>query len=80
MSGFGVRKNVAVYDERRNSSRVFPVEPGAVDRDTLAEMAGTSPTSSSFANNLGALRSLGLIDYPTRGEVVALPVLFMEGT
>jgi hypothetical protein len=25
------RKNVAVYDERRNTSRVFPVAPGALE-------------------------------------------------
>jgi hypothetical protein len=46
----------------------------------LAERAGASATSSSFSNNLGSLRSLGLIDYPSPGEIVALPVLFMEGT
>ena len=28
---------------------------------------------------LGSLRSLGLIDYPSPGQVVALPVLFLEG-
>jgi hypothetical protein len=31
-----------------------------------------------LANNLGRLRSLGLIDYPRPGQVVALPVLFLE--
>jgi hypothetical protein len=46
----------------------------------LAERAGASATSSSFSNNLGSLRSLGLIDYPAPGEIVALPVLFMEAT
>ena len=25
------RKNVAVFDDHRNSSRVFPVEPGALE-------------------------------------------------
>jgi Mn-dependent DtxR family transcriptional regulator len=47
-------------------------------KQQLAEAAGVSVSSSSFANNLGALRSLGLIDYPAPGEIVALPVLFME--
>jgi uncharacterized protein len=50
-----------------------------VDRDVLAEAADQSPTSSGYANNLGSLRSLGLIDYPERGRVVARPVLFLEG-
>ena len=58
--------------------RLIEVFPGALDRQTLAERAAASATSSAFANNLGALRSLGLIDYPDRGQVVALPVLFVE--
>lgn len=53
--------------------------PAALDRTELAEAVEQSPTSSGFANNLGALRSLGLIDYPDRGQVVACPVLFLEG-
>jgi hypothetical protein len=45
----------------------------------LAEAAGVSPASSGFQNNLGGLRSLGLIDYPHPGHVVATTVLFLEG-
>lgn len=29
-------------------------------------------------NNLGSLRSLGLIDYPSPGAAAALPVLFLD--
>lgn len=36
-SGLVGRKNVAVFDERRNTSRVFPVEPGAAER-AIAEL------------------------------------------
>lgn len=53
--------------------------PDARRRDSLAQETESSPTSSAYANNLGRLRSLGLIDYPDRGHVVALPVLFLEG-
>ncbi len=52
--------------------------PQAIDRAALAEAAGQSATSSGFANNLGMLRSLGLIDYPQRGQVVATALLFPE--
>jgi hypothetical protein len=52
--------------------------PDAVSREALAESVGASATSSGYANNLGALRTLGIIDYPQRGTVVALPVLFLE--
>ncbi len=37
----------------------------------LAAIAGVSPSSGAFANNLGRLRTMGLIDYP-RGGYVAL--------
>lgn len=50
--------------------------PDALSKAELAELAGASASSSSFTNNLGALRSLGLIDYPEPGFVTALEVLF----
>lgn len=53
---------------------------GPISREQLAARAGASPNSSAYVNNLGALRSLGLIDYPTRGDVVALPILFLRGS
>jgi hypothetical protein len=52
--------------------------PQPLTKDELAEAADASATSSSFTNNLGALRSLGVIDYPTPGLVVAQPILFLE--
>jgi hypothetical protein len=52
--------------------------PKAISRERLAERIGVSPTSGGYFNNLGALRTLGVIDYPVPGEVVALPVLFLE--
>jgi Mn-dependent DtxR family transcriptional regulator len=54
--------------------------PEALEKNELAERAGASPTSSSFSNNLGSLRSLGLIDYPHKGYVAALPLLFLDGS
>lgn len=36
-------------------------------REVVAFLSGASPNSSSFANNLGALRSAGLIEYPRAG-------------
>jgi hypothetical protein len=42
---------------------------GEMSRERLAEGAGISVTSSSFANDLGKLRTLGLIDYPSPGAV-----------
>lgn len=53
--------------------------PDAIDKATLADRVEASASSSSFTNNLGALRSLGLLDYPQQGMVAAQPVLFLEG-
>lgn len=52
--------------------------PDPVAKAELAEQAQASISSSSFTNNLGSLRSLGLIDYPAPGQVIALAVLFLE--
>jgi energy-coupling factor transporter ATP-binding protein EcfA2 len=40
-----------------------------LDRTTLAVQAGVSPASSGFQNNLGMLRTAGLIDYRAAGMV-----------
>ena len=53
--------------------------PDSLDRDQVAQLAGQSPTSSGYTNNLGRLRSLGLIDFPGPRQVVATPVLFIDG-
>jgi hypothetical protein len=52
--------------------------PRPVDKEELAQEVGVSATSGGYFNNLGALRSLGLIDYPSPGQVTALPVLFLN--
>jgi Mn-dependent DtxR family transcriptional regulator len=53
--------------------------PKPITKDDLAAAIDVSPTSGGYFNNLGALRSLGLIDYPQPGHVAAQPVLFLEG-
>jgi len=57
---------------------LIAVYPKPLAKDELAARAGVSPTSGGYFNNLGSLRSLGLIDYPTPGHAVARPVLFLE--
>jgi len=54
------------------------VYPGDLSREELAEKAGYSPEESPFTNPRGGLRSLGLIECPSPGRVVALPVLFLD--
>lgn len=53
--------------------------PRDASRDELADEVGASASSGTYANNLGRLRGLGLIDYPVQGRVVATALLFPEG-
>ena len=53
--------------------------PESVANDELARRAGYEPNGGAFNNPRGRLRTLGLIDYPERGRVVAREVLFLEG-
>lgn len=57
---------------------LISIYPKSITRDKLAEKIDVSATSGGYFNNLGALRTLGVIEYPSPGHVVALPVLFAE--
>ena len=57
---------------------LIAIYPKSISKDDLAEKAGASGTSGSYFNNLGSLRTLGLIDYPSPGQVIAQPVLFLD--
>jgi len=52
--------------------------PKALTNEECARRAGYTPNAGAYNNPRGALRSLGLIEYPGAGQVVALPVLFLE--
>lgn len=56
--------------------KLIAAYPDAIEKAQLAELAGQSPTSSGYTNNLGNLRSLGLVDYPQQGFVAATALLF----
>lgn len=56
---------------------LISAHPRAISRPALAEKAGLSPTSGSYANHLSALRTLGLLDYPSTGEAKATDVMFL---
>lgn len=57
--------------------QLIEAHPVPLSREELADRAGVSADSSGFKNNLGALRTLGLLDYPARGHVVAARILFL---
>lgn len=60
-------------------SPIINAYPRSISRAEVAASAGYAPDGGAFQNPLGSLRTLGLIDYPSPGQVVALPVLFVEG-
>ena len=60
------RPQQAILDSLATLS-AMGVDP--VKRTHVAAFAGASPRSSAFTNNLGRLRSCGLIDYPGSGLV-----------
>lgn len=77
----------AIYEkldgpERRVLEVLVQHYPAALSKRDVGEEAGYTVgdrVGGTFGNILGRLRSLGLIDYPSPGEAVALPVLFLKG-
>jgi hypothetical protein len=64
--------------QRRLLAPLIERYPESMSNDELAEAAGYTPIAGAFNNPRGRLRSLGLIDYPQPGWVVAKPLLFPE--
>jgi len=72
---FGILDN----PKSRILSAVLETYPESLSREGVALSAGASSTSSAFTNNLGRLRTLGVIDYPSNGYVVATALMFPKG-
>jgi hypothetical protein len=68
--------------ERRVLREIVEVYPDSIRKQDAGAGAGYSvgdKVGGTFGNILGRLRSLGLIDYPSPGAVVACDVLFLTG-
>lgn len=52
--------------------------PNPVTKELLAEKVGVSAGSGSYANNLGHLRTLGAITYPSAGMARAADMMFIK--
>jgi hypothetical protein len=64
--------------EQRILKPLLESYPAPMGMEDLARAAGYEPGGGAFNNPRGRLRSLGLIDYPERGQVVARDILFLE--
>jgi uncharacterized protein DUF87 len=65
--------------QRRLLEVLIPAYPSPLPKEEVSTRAGLVPGAGHTVSQYGRLRSLGLVDYPTPGTVVALPVLFLEG-
>lgn len=65
--------------QQRMLLRLIASYPKPIEREELASRSDQSAASSGYDKNLSTLRSLGLIDYPTKGYVAATELLFPEG-
>lgn len=67
--------------ERRVLAGAIEVYPDSISKIDLGERAGYTvggKVGGTYGNILGRLRSLGLIDYPQQGHVVATSTLFLD--
>ena len=70
--------------ERLNGPRrpllnpVIEARPDAIEFEELARASGYESGGGAFNNTRGSLRSLGLVEYPRPGEVVARDVRFLD--
>jgi len=67
----------------RSMSRILDVllkaYPKSLRREALAEASDFEPNSGGYNNYIGRMHSMGIVEYPVPGEVVACAVLFLEG-
>jgi hypothetical protein len=62
--------------QRRIMEVVLPLRGTSIGRNELAHQVHASPSSSSYGNNLGALRSLGMLDYAKDRSIFATADMF----
>src|SRR6185436_6331592 len=64
--------------EQRLLKPLLDAYPQAMSNEELAEAANYTAGAGAFNNPRGRLRSLGLIEYPRAGYVVARSILFLD--
>lgn len=68
--------NILPDSQARLLKAALEAYPEALSREDLAELVGVPLTSGGYKNNLGRLRTLGAIEYPSAGQVRAAAILF----
>lgn len=65
--------------QQRMLKELLTMYPKGLTREELARRVEMSAGGGSFAENVRALKALGLVDYPQAGAVSATPLLFPKG-
>lgn len=63
--------------EQRILKPLLEAYPQSMTKNDLAQCAGYTPGAGAFNNPCGRLRSLGLVEYPQPGQIVARSILFL---
>jgi transcriptional regulator with XRE-family HTH domain len=71
-------KSIMSGPQGRLLEELFHAHSAGLSKAQLAERVGVSVSSGSFGNNLGALRSAGMIEYPEPGKARAADWLYLE--
>jgi hypothetical protein len=71
--------NIVPGSQARILRALIDIYPDDISKDDLAEIVEVSNRSGGYFNNLGRLRTLGAIEYPSKGRVRASDLLFPEG-
>ena len=62
--------------QRRMFDALVAIYPADMAKEELARETEQKETSGGYFNNLGMMRTLGVLDYPTPGRVRATDILF----
>lgn len=57
---------------------LYAAYPHSVEKNELAGQVGVSAASSTYTNNLGAMRTAGMITYPNKGHAKCAEWIFIE--
>lgn len=71
-------KGLLSKSQRDILDAVIDVYPESIGKIDLADKVGVSSTSGGYFNNLGSMRTMGVIEYPVQGRVKATKYLFLE--
>lgn len=62
--------------QKRMFDALISIYPADMSKDDLAKETQQKETSGGYFNNLGTMRTLGVLDYPSPGRVRATDILF----